>query len=149
MPTFTDVITCELEIPEGSVCTPDIHVLSTASAKINGFVLPDGASSSTLNFKVLVPKDISGTPNGKIRTYLMTQGAVAGPADVRLTISTSAKADTEDLDAALTAETETTVTMPTATETLDVYEQDLTNDPVADDLLIGQIKRDPTDSGRS
>ncbi len=143
--TFTDVIPCTLEVPEGTIAFPDVHTLVTAGAKVSGMVLPDGASASTINFKCVVPKDLAGTPAMKIRVRIMTQAAVAGPADVRLTVSTIGIADTESLDQALTAETETTVTMPTATETMDYYEQDLTTDWAADDTVIGQLGRDPTD----
>lgn len=144
--TFTDVVHCVMETPQGTVAFPDVHTLATAGAKKDGFVLPDGASSSTINFSCRVPKDLAATPAMKIRVYIMTLGAVAGPADVRLTVKTTGRADTESLDVALTAESETTVTMPTATETIDIYEQDLTTDWAADDYVIGQISRDPTDA---
>ena len=144
--TFTDVIPCVLEVPEGTIAFPDVHTLATASAKVTGMVMPDGATASTINFKCVVPRDVASTPAMKIRVRIMTQGAVAGPADVRLTVSSIGIADTESLDQALTAETETTVTMPTATETMDYYEQDLTTDWAADDTVIGQLARDPTDA---
>lgn len=140
---FTDRGRCVLEVPEGTVAYPDIHVLATASAKISGFVMPDGASASTINFKCDVPDNLASTPAASIKVYIMTLGTVAGPADVRLTISTLAVADTENVDVALTAESETTVTMPTATETLDVYDQDLTSDPTAGEIMTGQLGRNP------
>lgn len=144
--TFTDVVPCVLEIPEGVNAFPDIHVLATASAKVSGFVLPNGAGiTSIINFKCVVPKDLAATPAMKIRVSIMTQGAVAGPADLRLTVSTIGVADAETLDVALTAETETTVTMPALLETMDTYEQDLTTDWAADDTVIGQLKRDSAD----
>jgi len=144
--TFTDVVPCVLEVPEGTVAFPDVHALATQTSKITGIVLPDGAAVSELNFKCKVPKDLASTPAMKIRVRIMTQGAVAGPNDIRLTVSTVGIADTEDLDVAFTVETETTVVMPTATETLDYYIQDLTTDWAADDTITGQIARDPTDA---
>jgi hypothetical protein len=139
-------IPCVMEIPEGAIAYPEIHTLATAVAKVSGFVMPDGASASTINFKCVCPTNLAGTPAMKIRVRIMTMGAVAGPADVRLTVKTVGIADTESLDTAFTAETETTVTMPTATETMDYYTQDLTTDWVAGDTIIGQIARDPTDA---
>lgn len=145
--TFTDVIPCTMETPQGANAYAEVHSLATATAKVTGFVLPNGAGvTSTINFKCKVPKDVAATPAMKIRVRIMTMGAVAGPADVRLTVSTIGIADTEALDQALTAETETTVTMPTATETTDYYEQDLTTDWAADDTVIGKLARDSADA---
>jgi len=138
-------VPCTLEIPQGTVAYPDIHSLATATAKVSGFVMPNGASPSTINFKCVCPTNLASTPAMKIRVRIMTLGAVGGPADVRLTVSTIGVADTEALDQTFTAETETTVTMPTATETMDYYVQDLTTDWAAGDTIIGKITRDPTD----
>lgn len=136
------------EVPEGTVGYPDIHDLVTASAHVSGMVLPDGASASTINLKTMhpIPDDLAGTPAARIEFVIMTKGAVAGPADVRLRVASLAVADTENFDQAFTAETETTVTMPTATETQDVYSQDMTSDPVAGDTVLVQLRRDPTDA---
>jgi len=136
------------EIPEGIVGYPDMHDLVTASAHVSGMVLPNGASVSTINFKTMhpIPDDLAGTPAARIEFVIMTKGAVGGPADVRLTVSSLAVADTENFDQAFTAETETTVTMPTATETQDVYSQDMTSDPVAGDTVLVKLARDPTDA---
>jgi len=143
---FTQVpFPCVLEVPEGTVAYPDIHTLVTAGGKVSGFVMPNGASASTINFKCVAPVDFNATPAMKIRVRIMTLGAVAGPADVRMTVKTVGRADTESIDFAYTSETETTVTMPTATETLDYYTQDLTTDWAENDTIIGQIARDPTD----
>ncbi len=143
---FTHRERCVMEVPEGLIAYPDVHDLVTASAHITGMVMPNGATASTINFKCNVPDNLDATPAASIKIYIMTMGAVAGPADVRLTVSTNAIADTENMDAALTAETETTVTMPTATETLDIYDQDMTTDPAANDVIIGQLQRDPVDA---
>jgi len=143
---FTQRIPLVMEVPESTIAFPDIHALATQTSKISGFVMPDGATASEVNFKGVVPNDLNATPAASIKFYIMTLGAVAGPADVRLTVSTSANADTEDMDDAFAVETEQTVTMPIATETLDIYDQDMTTDPTAGDILTVQLRRDPTDA---
>jgi len=145
--TFTDAVLCTLEVPEGVIAFPDINALATAGAKVSGMVLPDGASTSTINFKCRVPRDVSSTPAMKIRIRIMTQAADTAHA-VRLTISTVGHAVNEDFDVALTAETEITAEMPDGTETGNeaTIEVDLTTDWAADDTVLGQLKRDPTDA---
>ncbi len=144
--TFTDAVLCTLEVPEGTVAFPDVHALVTAGTKVTGFVLPDGASTSTINFKCRVPRDIASTPAMKIRVRFMTQAADSDHA-VRLTVSTIGLAVNENFDAALTAETEITAECPNAIETGNeaTIEVDLTTDWAADDTVLGQLKRDPTD----
>ncbi len=144
--TFTHTEHCVMEIPEGTVAFPDVQTMATQVSKRSGFVLPDGASVSTINFSCRVPKDLAGTPAMKIRVQIMTLGVVAGPADVRLTVKTVGRGDAEDMDVAFTAETETTVTMPITTETLDVYTQNLTTNWTADEIVTGQLARDPADA---
>ncbi len=143
--TYTDMIKATMTVPEGTIAYPDVHTLGTAVAKVSGFVMPNGATLSTINAKVKVPPNINATANAKIVTTIMTLGAVAGPADVRLRVSSNVRGDGQSLDFALANECEVTVTMPTATETLDFYEQDLGTDPVADDEMIIQLRRDPAD----
>ncbi|MCP4475407.1 MAG: hypothetical protein GY821_12745 [Gammaproteobacteria bacterium] len=122
---------------------PNYHDLTTASAHVSGMVMPDGVDS-TINFKAAfpIPDDLASTPGARVEFVIMTLGAVAGPADLRLTVSTLAVADTENFDQSFTAETEQTVTMPTAIETQDVYSQDMTNDPVSGDTVLAQLKRE-------
>jgi len=146
-PTFTDAVLCTLEVPEGTVAFADVHILATAGAKISGIVLPDGASASTLNFKCRVPRDIASTPAMKIRIRIMTQGADTAHA-VRLVVKTAGHAVNENMDVSLTAETEITAEMPDAIETMNeaIIEVDLTTDWAADDTVLGQITRDPTDA---
>ena len=145
--TFTDAVLCTLEVPEGIVAFPDIITLATAGAKISGMVLPDGASTSTINFKCRVPRNLASTPAMKIRLRIMTLAADTAHA-VRLTVSTAGHAVNENVDVALTTETEITAEMPDAIETMNeaVIEVDLTTDWAADDTVIGQLKRDPTDA---
>ncbi|KKK57456.1 hypothetical protein LCGC14_3054260, partial [marine sediment metagenome] len=145
--TFTDAVLCTLEVPQGTESFPDVHDLVTASTRVTGIVLPDGAAASTLNFKCRVPRDLAATPAMKIRVRFMTQAADTAHA-VRLTVSTIGLAVNENFDAALTAETEITAECPDATETGNeaTIEVDLTTDWVADDTILGQLKRDPTDA---
>ena len=136
-----------MTVPEGTVAFPDIHTLVTATDKISGIVLPDGAATSTLNFKGVVPEDLHGTPAMAIRVRFMTQAADTAHA-VRLTVSTIGLAINENFDAALTAETEVTAECPDAIETGNEAEIliDLTTDWAAGDTIIGQLKRDPVDA---
>ena len=145
--TFTDAVHTHLEVPEGSVAFPDVHILATAGAKVSGIVLPDGAAASTLNFKCYVPRDVASTPAMKIRIRIMTQTADTAHA-VRLVVATAGHAVNEDMDVSLTAETEITAEMPDGTETMNeaIIEVDLTTDWAADDTVLGQITRDPTDA---
>lgn len=145
--TYTDTVPCTLEVSEGTVALPDIHTLATAGAKVDGFVLPDGASTSTINFKCVIPRNLAATPAMLIRVRFMTQAADTDHA-VRLTVSTIGIAVNEVLDQALTAETEVTAECANTTETMNeaVIEIDLTTDWAADDTVIGQLTRDPTDA---
>ena len=133
-------------VPEGTVGFPSIHALATATAHVSGMVLPNSAAS-TINFKTMhpIPNDLASTPAARIEFVIMTRGAVAGPEDVRLTVSSLAVGDGESFDQVFASESETTVTMPTTTETQDVYSQDMTTDPVAGDTVLVQLARDPDD----
>ena len=82
-----------------------------------------------------------------IKIRIMTLTADTAHA-VRLLLSTIGVATNENADAALTAETEVTAEMPDTTETGNeaIIEVDLTTDWAADDTVLGQLKRDPTDA---
>jgi len=144
---YTEVVPCVLEIPEGTVAYPDIHTLATAGTKVTGMVLPDGAATSTINFKCVVPKNISGTPAMSIKIRIMTLAADSDHA-IRLLLSTVGIATNEDADISLTAETEITAEMPNGTETMNEAEIniDLGTDWAVDDTIMGQLRRDPTDA---
>ena len=139
-------IPCTLEVSEGAIAFPDIHALATGGTKVSGWVLPDGAATSTINFKCVVPSNVTGTSQ-KIRVRCMTQTADSDHA-VRLTVSTIGLAINEDMDVAPTAETEVTAEMPNATETMNeaLIEVDLTATHAAGDTILGQLTRDPTDA---
>jgi len=142
---FTSRIPLVMEVPEGVVAYPDVRALATATAKVSGFVLPDGATVSNVNFKCNVPDQLAGTPAASIKFIIIGLGV--GTADnVRLTVSSRATADAESVDVAYTAETETTVPIPNAAEVIEIYDQDLTTDPAAGDTLTIQLQRDPADA---
>jgi len=141
---FTDRIPLVMEVPEGTIGFPDVRTLATAGAKITGMVLPDGASVSSINLKCNVPNDLAGTPAASIKLIIIGLGV--GTADnVRLTVKTRASGDAESVDTAFTSETEATVPIPNAAEVIEIYDQDMTTDPTAGDLLTVQVDRDPTD----
>jgi len=141
---FTDRIPLVMEVPEGTVAFANVRALATAGAKISGAVLPDGAAVSSFNFKCNVPNDLASTPAASIKLIIIGLGV--GTADnVRLTVKTRASGDAESVDTAFTSETETTVPIPNAAEVIEIYDQDMTTDPTAGDLLTVQVDRDPTD----
>jgi len=143
--TKTIRVPLRLEVPEGVIAFPDVVAFATQVSKKDGFVLPDGASVSIFNFKGVVPDDLASTQNASIKFYIYTLGTLVDK-DVRLTVSSLATADGENGDQAFTVETEQTVRMPNTIESLDVYDQGLTDTLVAGDEIGGQLKRDPTDA---
>jgi len=141
---FTERIRAVMEVPNGTVAYPDVHSLATASNKITGMVLPDGASTSTILCKVDVPDELNATPAASIKIHFMSLGTGSSN-NVRITVSTGAFADSENMDTALTAETEVTVAVPDTIENRFTLDQDMTTDPTAGDTLLISITRDPTD----
>jgi len=143
------IIPITMEVPEGTNAYPDVHALATAAAKVTGIVLINGAGVvSTFNWKCAfpIPDTLPSSPVYTLRTTIMTRGAVAGPADIRATVHSLAFADTEDFDVDPTAETEVTLTMPTATETIDIYDEVLGITIAAGDYITGQFARDSGDA---
>jgi len=143
------LVPCTLEVPQGAIAFPDIHTLTTAVAKISGIVLPDGAASSTLNFKCVIPEDLHTTPAMACRIRFMTQTADTAHA-VRLVVATLGYGVNENIDIAISggAETEVTAECADTTETMNEAEIliDLGTDWAAGDTVIGQLTRDPTDA---
>ena len=135
-----------MEISQGSVAYSGYHTLGVGM-KVSGFVLPD-TTAGIINFKCVCPKNIAAIPNAKIRVIIITIEDAKPSADTLLIVSTKAFADTENMDSALIAETKTDVKMPATADTLKYYEQSITNGsaPVSDNIVLGQIKRDPSDS---
>ncbi len=140
-------VPCTLTVPEGTVAFPDVHDLVTASTHVTGIVLPDGAATSTLNFKAVIPEDLHATPAMAARIRFMTQAADSDHA-VRLVVGTVGIAVNEVLDTAPTDETEVTAECANATETMNEAEVliDLTTDWAAGDTVVGHLTRDPTDA---
>ncbi len=142
------VVPCTLEVPEGTVAYPDVHAMTTTtSKKITGIVLPDGAATSTLNFKCVIPEDLHTTPAMSARIRFITLGVDTAHA-VRLTLSTVGKAVNEDFDLGFTVETEVTAECPDANDTGNeaLINIDLTTDWAAGDTVMGLLTRDPTDA---
>lgn len=142
---FTVRIPLIMELPESTIGFPDVRPLVTQTSKITGMVLPDGASVSEINFKCNVPDNLNSTPAASLKFIIIGLGA--GTTDnVRLTVSSFAAADTESVDQAFTVETEQTVPIPDAAEVTEYYDQDMTTDPIAGDIMTVQLARDPTDA---
>lgn len=139
--TFTDRIPCVLEVPEGIVAYPDIIPLATQGSKISGFVLPT-ATDSTINFKVIVPDDLAGTPNAIIRIYTLTLSANTTDA-VNLTLNMRYTGDTENMDQAFNQTVAATnYNVADTIESIDIHDINPSTDPAAKDIITGQIFRD-------
>jgi len=140
--TWTDVIPCVLEVPEGVVAYPDIHPLVTQVSKISGFVLPT-ATNSTINFKWICPEDLAGTPALKIRVHTVTLSANTTDA-INLTLSQKYTGDGENTDTAFVAGNGVTATNYNVSDTIeshDWHDMTPTNSPTAGELVTGQIFR--------
>ena len=143
--TLTSYIPMVMEVPQVVTAFPDVLSVATNEAfKVTGFVFPDGAATSTVNFKCDVPTDLASTPSSAIIFKFLTQTAESA-ADTRMLVGTGQTADAESADVDFTDETEATVPMPAAIETFEYYTQTLTTDPTAGDQLWVKITRDPTD----
>lgn len=93
---------------------------------------------------VTVPNTIGGTPAAKI--VLLACADQTATANVRTRVATSAKANGEVIDAALTAETEQTTAMPTAAFELEEISYTLTNAPAAKDEILVEFRREASDT---
>jgi len=141
--TWTDVIPCVLEVPEGIVAFPDVHPLVTQVSKISGFVLPT-ATDSTINFKFICPEDLAGTPNLRIQVHTVTLSANTTDA-INLTLRQRYTGDTENTDVAFAAGDGVAATNYSVSDTIeshDFHNINPANDPTAGELVTGQIFRD-------
>ena len=141
--TYTDSIPCVLEVGEGAVAYPDIHVLVTQGSKISGWVLPT-ATDSTLNFKWICPEDLASTPGLIIRVHTVTLGANTTDA-INLTLSQKFTGDTENTDTAFVAGNGVAAANYNVSDTIESYDtHDITpsNSPTAGEIITGQIFRD-------
>ncbi len=145
--TWTDTIACVMEVPQGTVGFPDVHAMTTTiSKKLSGFVMPDGASTSTINFKCILPDDVASTPNATLRFRFLTLGAVTAT-DLSIVVRAKGFADGEDADVAFdTDEAEAIVRMPDANDSYDYYNEVLGGTFASNDTLHGQIDRRPQDA---
>ena len=139
--SWTDVIPCVLEAPEGVVAYPDIHVLATQVSKISGFVMPTD-TDSTINFKVICPEDLAGTPAVVFRVYTLTLSANTTDA-VNLTFDARYTGDTENADQTFNQiVVATNYNVSDTIESIDFHDITPTNSPVAGDVITGQLFRD-------
>jgi len=147
--TLPHYIPCHIVIPQGTVAFPDIQALATASAKVSGAVFPDGAATSTFNFKPLLPlpEDLHATPDLKAHFELIPLDTEATNINTRFTASSFWIADGEDMDQAFSAEAEETVAMPTTIENTVIYTVALDAPTIAaNDTGLIKLVRDPTDA---
>ncbi len=134
--------------PEGIVGVPDIHDFVTAGMKQDGWLLPDGASTSKINFRGYLPPTLAGTPNMKIIVMIVTLGASSPVKDVHLTITGEYKNDDEDMDVAQNdVNISADITLTVTTETVSYHTFDPATDPANNDIFTFQIERDPANAG--
>jgi len=141
--TWTDVIPCVMEAPQGVVAYPDIHALATQVSKVSGFILPTD-TDSTINFKWICPEDLAGTPALVIRVHTVTLSANTTDA-INLTLSQKFTGDTENTDTAFVAGNGVAATNYNVSDTIESHDfHDMTpsNSPTAGELITGQIFRD-------
>ena len=86
--------------PESTIGYPDVRAFATAGMKQDGWILPDGAAKSKINFRGYLPPTLAGTPNMKIIVMIVTLGVVSPAKAVHLAITGEYKNDTEDMDVA-------------------------------------------------
>ncbi len=146
--TLIDSIPCWMEAAQGLLATTEIHNMTTSTDhKVAGWIMPD-VTASTINFKCKVPDALNASPAAKIRVTMSTYTGAVATADVNLQVLTWHIADGEDMDVGATnTETEVDHAVGAANDTLDVYEEALTTQPVGGDLLMGQIIRNPAAAG--
>ena len=134
-----------MSVPQGTTASPDIQNLSTATSKVSGFVLPDGATADSINWKVVAPNRLAtGGGIATVVIYYQTLAAVAGTPTVHLTLSRRFVIDGASLDVAYTAETAVDEDVPTTINTLGKVEITLSTNPQNEDFILGQLERDPT-----
>ena len=139
---FTSITPIVMEVPNDTVAYPDIHAFATAATKHSVFVLPNSGTSE-INWKVVCPPTLSGTPAAKVVIYMYPQATVAN-STVNLTLTRRYVSDGGDIDVAYTAETAVDVDLTTSTvENLTRYEYDVSAEATAGQLIVGTLKRTP------
>jgi len=139
----TNVLRMVPEVPEGTIAFPCIRTYSTAVNKISGHIFPDGACEGQVNYKVIIPQCLAGTPNAKIRLHIAaTAAGTTCCQTTRWETRTLARADGESLDIAMTTDCAgVNLTMGTAADLLQVLTVCICATPTAGDELLVQIKR--------
>lgn len=92
---------------------------------------------------VSVPVTIGVTPAASI---ILSVAANATTGNVRTRVATLAVANGENLNQALTAETEQTTTMPATAFELEEISYTLTNAPAAEDIILVEFRREASDT---
>jgi len=130
-----------MEVPQDTVAYPDVFALGDASAKITGFWLPN-SGTSIINWKCIVPQDLHTTAAAKVAIYMLPRTTVAN-STVNLTLSRLYVNTTEDVDAALSAESAVDVELTSTADFLTIYEYDVSAEPTEGELIVGTLTRTP------
>jgi len=139
--TIVDMIQCVMEPPQSTGAYPDVRSLATQVSKITGMVLPTDVDG-TINFKVKVPNALHSTPAATLRIWTITLAANTSDA-INLTLNMRFTGDTENADQAFDQTVAATnYSVSDTIESLDVHDIDFPTEPVAEDLITGQIFRD-------
>lgn len=131
-------VPCELENPRITTLAGNVYwSINALTAYDQGRWVFTKDVDGKLYGKVRVPKNLAGTPNGKI--VLVTEyNATSGVS--RWSVSTKAVADGASLNpASLVAETSQDITVPATARLRKDITYTLTNVPAADEILILEI----------
>lgn len=139
--SYTQTFPIVMEVPNDTVCYPDIFTLGDAASKVSGFWLPNSATSA-LCFKCFIPRNLHGTPALKVAIYMLPRTTVAN-STVNLTLSRIYVDTTEDVDAAFTAETAIDVELTSTADFLTIYEYDVTLEATQGEMFHGLLTRTP------
>lgn len=136
-------------VPEGVIGFPDIHTFLTASMKQDGWILPDGASASQINFRGYIPDTLNATPDMRITVMIITLGGPVAPAqDIHLRILGEYRNTGEDMDVIQNdVDISADITMSTVTEFVNYHEFNPATDPAPNDIFTFSINRDPANAG--
>ena len=139
---YTSITPIVMEVPNDTVAYPDIYSFATSATKHSAFVLPN-SGTSVINWKVICPNDLHGTPAAKVVIYMFPKATVAN-STVNLTLSRTYVSDGGDMDVALTAESAVDINLTTSTiEYLTRYEYDVSTEATAGQFIHGTLTRTP------
>lgn len=132
-------------VPQGTVAFPDIISHAVPAKKMSGFVLPDGISASFVNWKVIVPNNLGPSPASAVVVFYQTNGAQGGTPTVNLALFNRLFVDDgESLNVIGTTDGPIDEDVPTTGQTMGKVEFTLGAQPTAEELIYGQLRRDPT-----